>query len=434
MSGWTKEKDPEGELVAAVFICAVVGVLVLSALFVEWPLLLSSTFLHGHPTLMNPADAAIGGLRWVFSGHEDPRVSEWPEYGGLLPSPTLWVVLDVLLLLVVLAAVTGAFARVDRWRGRREVAVPDWHPRSRVTARTWAKPRDLLHLQPATATTSRARFARNGVVRAARRERAPLARPDSWPLGKLRGAELRSAPESHLMAVAPTRSGKTTRVLIPALLEHDGPAIVLSNKTDVFEATAAARAELGPVLAYAPMTSPEVLRGCACGWTPLAGCEQWGYALQMSGWLMDADPTRTSGGGESGGARFYNREAQAVALPPLLHAAAIDARTMGDVQDWLRAGVEKLDVPRGILERAGADQAADALAGLQALEDRPRSLVLMSASQLVDVYRFPAVRAADRDGYSPRKLAGNGTLYLIAPDGEQEMLSPVFGRQRPAAA
>lgn len=49
---------------------------------------------------------------------------------------------------------------------------------------------------------------------------------DGWPLGRLRGCALRSNPESHLMAVAPTRSGKTTRVVVPSLLEHDGPAIV----------------------------------------------------------------------------------------------------------------------------------------------------------------------------------------------------------------
>jgi type IV secretion system protein VirD4 len=51
----------------------------------------------------------------------------------------------------------------------------------------------------------------------------------------------------------------------------------------------------------------------------------------------------------------------------------------------------------------------------------------MSAAQLVDAYRFPAVQAADRRGLDPRSLLRGGTLYLIAPESEQEMLAPLFG-------
>jgi hypothetical protein len=36
-----------------------------------------------------------------------------------------------------------------------------------------------------------------------------------------------------MLVLAPTRSGKTTRVVVPSLLDHRGPTIVLLNKTDV---------------------------------------------------------------------------------------------------------------------------------------------------------------------------------------------------------
>ena len=394
----------------------------LVVLLVEWPLLVASS-LRGHLTLMAPGEAVGGAVRWLLGGeHGDPRRMEvWSEYRDVLPSPTLWIVLDALLVLTLLAVVVMAAARVDGWRGRREVGLPGWHPRAHVTPRAWARPRDLLHLQPADQ-----RRIGTALARSVRRAATPAPNADSWRLGRLRGAELRSMPESHLMAVAPTRSGKTTRVLIPALLEHDGPAIVLSNKTDVFDATINHRQTLGPVWVYAPMTAPDALRSYACGWTPLEGCEEWEFALRMGRWLLDADPNSTSSDNGSAGARFYNREAFAVALPPLLHAAALGDHSMGDVQDWLRSGVDALDVPRRILEDAGARQAGDAIAGLQALDERPRSLVLMSASQLVDAYRLPAVRAADHAGFSPRLLR-EGTLYLIAPEGEQEMLAPLLG-------
>ena len=43
------------------------------------------------------------------------------------------------------------------------------------------------------------------------------------------------------MVVAPPRAGKTIGFVIPWLLEHDGPALVLSTKRDVYEATVAHR-------------------------------------------------------------------------------------------------------------------------------------------------------------------------------------------------
>jgi len=82
---------------------------------------------------------------------------------------------------------------------------------------------------------------------------------DSWALGTLCRRPLRSLPEMHLLTVAPTRSGKTTRVLLPALLEHRGPAIVLLNKTDVLHAAAEHRAHSGPVHLFAPLTPADAL-------------------------------------------------------------------------------------------------------------------------------------------------------------------------------
>ncbi len=366
------------------------------------------SLVHGEPTVIGWGSAVGGALRWLFSGADgDPRtLPAFADYRDVMPAPGVWIALNVGILLAAVSALGVVLVRVDRWRGARTVGLPRWHPRGWVKARSWARPRDLRHL-------------RSGRLRSARADTA-----DSWSLGELRGRPLRSGPESHLMAVAPTRSGKTTRVVVPALLEHDGPAIVLLNKTDVVFDTVQERETRGPVWVCAPFTCELPHR---CGWTPLDGCESWEYALRMGRWLFDADPTISQGAQDSGGARFYNREAVGVALPPLLHAAALSGGNMVLVHEWLRSGIDGLDEPRSILVRHGAARAADAIAGIQSLDERPRSLLLMSAAQLVDAYRFPSVDAFDTAGFRGEQLLEGGTLYVVVPESEQDMLAPIVG-------
>lgn len=196
------------------------------------------------------------------------------------------------------------------------------------------------------------------------------------------------------------------------------------DKTDVVFDTVDARAAHGPVWTYASLTYEVPDR---CGWTPLLGCEEWEYALRMGRWLFDADPTASSGSYDSGGARFYNREAVGIALPPLLHAAALGGSGMSAVHEWLRAGIDGLDEPRSILATHHAGAATAAIAGIQALDERPRSLLLMSAAQLVDAYRFPSVNAFDQPDFRPERLLEGGTLYVVAPESEQDLLAPVIG-------
>ena len=56
---------------------------------------------------------------------------------------------------------------------------------------------------------------------------------------------------------------------------------------------------------------------------------------------------------------------------------------MADVLTWLRGGLEALDEPREIITAHDAHRGAAQIAGVQALDERPRSLLLMSAAQLV---------------------------------------------------
>ncbi len=394
-------------------------------LAVAWPTLAWSAF-RADPTIVTPGDAVGGAIRWLTHGADgDPRaLRAFAPYRETMPPPKAWIALNALGLVALLAVAAIVWARVEGWRGSRPVALASWSPRNRVTSRSWAKPRDLVHLRPRKGGRHRLSTGLTRLFCFNRRGSAP-AGGDSWPLGELRGRTLRSSGESHLMAVAPTRSGKTTRVLVPALLDHDGPAVVLLNKDEVVLETLGSRVHCGPVWIYAPLSSGPAWE--LAGWSPLLGCEDWEQALRMGRWLFDADPAASASSNDSGGARFYNREAIGVALPPLLHAAALDGRTMADIHGWLRSGIDGLDEPRAILSERSADAAANALAGIQAQDERPRSLLLMSAAQLIDAYRFPSVQRSDHPEFRPEDLLGGGTLYIVAPDSDQELLAPIIG-------
>jgi len=406
---------------AAAAIGVAAGLGVVAVALIEWPVVVWST-LHGRPALMDPWMALGGALRVVFTRQlAAPR--SWAPWLDALPPRSAWIAIDAVGLVLLALLVAAAAVRVDRWRGRSRLGLSSADPRRGMKSRSWAKPRDWQHLQ-----------SRSGSRRAAGRlltgeRRVPALRGgDGWSLGRLRGVEMRSGPEMHLCVIAPTRSGKTTRVVMREAGEHVGPAVVLSNKTDVLAATAAVRAERGPVWVYAPLSDLRSLGMRGCGWTPLTGCGDWSGALAMAQWIFDADPGAAAASDSSGGARFYNREAVEALLPALLHAAALGDRRMADVLGWLRGGVDALDVPRELLDGNGAQHAALALAGVQALDERPRSLLSMSAAQLIGAYRHPQVQAADRRGFDPDRLLGEGgTLYLVAPEGHQELLAPIFG-------
>jgi type IV secretion system protein VirD4 len=357
-----------------------------------------------------------------------------PPAGVAGPRRELVWIVDLFAVAIAALPMAAVVMRVDRWRSQEVVARSRLNPRSWVTSRAFARPRDLLHLvDRPRSIVDRGRVPVVALQRllVGDKRRPADADGDGWPLGRLggrKGRPIRSLGEMGMCVVGATRSGKSSRVLTPALLElDDSPAVVLSNKADVLVESLAARSTRGPVWVIAPMTPANALPITASAWSPLGDCATWEGALRTAGWLLDADPGATASAQDSGGARFYNREATAAPLPACLHAAAISGRSMADVLGWLRAGVAGLDEPRDVLREHGAPGVADVIVGVQELDERPRSLLLMSAAQLLDVYRFPSVQEADCRGFDPAQLLDGGTLYVLAPQAQQDSLAPLFG-------
>ncbi len=331
------------------------------------------------------------------------------------------------------AVVWAVRLRVDRWRSRSQLGAGTLSPKPKVRARAWARPRDLLHLQPRHGSrTGAIRRASNRVLRVLLWERrSPDQRGgDSWNLGRRRGAELRSGRGMHALIFAMTAAGKTLRACATAVIEHMGAQVAVSSKVDLLLHTLWSRRRLGlPFAVFAPFTDLSRFGLQSVCWSPLAACREWSEALLTARALHDADPSATAASSGSDGARFYNADAVQQLLPPLLHAAALEEGLgMADVLRWTRGGVNGLDEPRELLEDRGAWEAARLLAGVQAMDGRQQSLLLSSGAHLVSAYRHPAVQAIDRAGLDlDRLIRDRGTLYIVVPDQMQEELAPLVG-------
>jgi type IV secretion system protein VirD4 len=181
-------------------------------------------------------------------------------------------------------------------------------------------------------------------------------------------------PERAVLLLGPPRSGKTSGVIIPAVLAHSGPAIVTSTKPDVARATARARARDGRVWMFDPTGASSLPAGLEeLRWSPVTSALTWDGAVVIARAM-----TVTVGTGTTDRAHWANR-AQAL-LAPLLHAAAVHGREMETVVDWVMR--HELDEPGILLEDQRASRLAfGSLLGLLNTEDRERSSVFSAAAE-----------------------------------------------------
>jgi type IV secretion system protein VirD4 len=302
--------------------------------------------------------------------------------------PTTPVVVLASAYLLVLLSGTLALARW--WTGRRK--------RGQTTPARWATRKDL-------ATVILGKDPRD------RRGRIGLGQTDP-------GKRLLAAEAKHSVCVlGPAGSGKTVSVVIPTLLDWDGPAVVTSVKTDVVDATEARRRSVGPVLVYDPTGSTG--RPSAT-WNPLASCRTWADAWQMASWLVDAAaPNGTDR------ADFWTSQGRML-LAPLLFAAGTGGRGMADVVRWVQ--VQEVKEVKDLLTDQEIVEAANAFTACQKMPPNTRGSIYATACSILEVFGDPTVAAsADGCDIDPAELLDErGTLYLVSPVHAQVRLAPLI--------
>ena len=222
-----------------------------------------------------------------------------------------------------------------------------------------------------------------------------------------------------VLLLGPPRSGKTSGVIIPALLSHIGPAVSTSTKPDVARATQTARRRDGRVWMFNPTGEPSDTAGEGLRWSPVQASHSWDGALLMARAL-----TGTIGAGTTDRSHWASR-AQAL-LAPLLHAAAVHDQDMPTVVGWVMR--HHLDEAGVLLEDDRCSQLAfDSLFGIHRTEDRERSSIFSATADALQAYTSEhALRAARDPNFDPDAFVRSAdTVYIHAPAEDQAAIAPV---------
>lgn len=249
-----------------------------------------------------------------------------------------------------------------------------------------------------------------------------LPGPHRVTLGRRHGTDVAARAFRPILVLGPQRSRKTTGLVVPTLLEWNGPAVVTSVRSDVAMATIAHRSRLGQTWVFEP--TGELFSGGSAitTWNPVDGCEDFERAVAMAHALTEAG--RSDSGNRQMEGFWY--EQASLLIQPLLHAAACSRMTMRDVSRWIRT--ETRAEVQARLMYAPSREAADIFQSFGTMAEVTRSGVYATARSVLRVYESEAVRrASEAGGFSvPDLFSGCHTLYLCAPPEEQERLAPVF--------
>jgi type IV secretion system protein VirD4 len=239
------------------------------------------------------------------------------------------------------------------------------------------------------------------------------------------GSWVTADPESAVMILGPPRSGKTSAVMIPALMACCGAAVSTSTKPDVMRATLPARSEIGQTWLFDPAgtettdTLPDGVRRLC--WSPVAAAASWDNALVMAR-AMTA--TTSPGAGTTNESHWLERAA--ALLAPLLYAAHQTRQPIATVLSWTLRG--DLKPAQAILADTDTPVAADVLAGIERTDQRERSSILSATAGVLAAYNSDAVRAAAANpNFNPSQFAtSTDTIYITAPEHKQALCAPLI--------
>ena len=377
-----------------------------------WPGTAGALFGSGWPRLS--VVVLWHALAGVAAHLSDPRQGFPSRLRPGLPGPTGFNI-TLALLLALLALVATAAIKLCRR------AQPTRMGDSNRNGARWARSRDLARLH-----RKRGETADGGTS-----VQTPAgANVQGLSLG-YRGMRLLRAEDRHALVVfGPTQSGKSAGIAIPNILEWQGPAIVVSIKPDLLDATLTTRAKRGETLVFDPFG---LWNQPTNTWSPLANARTWNEALETAQRIASAGQTDTS---TVKGGSFWSQAAEQ-RLAPLLYAAARTRRGIDEVVRWIYgqggAGLDRImhqlvEHSHNPTERADAQHAHDAHLAFEQLAGETRGSIEGTAQILLSAYRsHTVVRSADGSQITGQRLlnAAN-TVYLISDSRRSKLLRPIL--------
>jgi type IV secretion system protein VirD4 len=243
---------------------------------------------------------------------------------------------------------------------------------------------------------------------------------------------LTTQPETSVMVIGPTRSGKTSGLVIPNLFNWDGPAIATSTKSELVELTAGYRQSMGPVYVYDP-TGEIGARFGTVTWSPITGCEDLDRAWTVASWLCAA---LQQGGGRGDNDWAHWAESGKLLIAPLLYVAAVTGHTIVDVRTWVHGFdiatplslLEELLLDPGVVGDADPVRAMSMLASVDQRPERERGTVFSTVMRIFNVFTERAVAESAMSSRFDAEdfLRRRGTLYLCTPRQSPERIASLF--------
>jgi type IV secretion system protein VirD4 len=363
--------------------------------------------LFGH-TWLHLSVGDVAAILWHLpSTLSEPKLA-WPaEVRRALPGPVSLYFSAALLVGGIVGAITVVVRLATQYLpGRAPGHRPGReHTRRHRRGSVWASGRELRLLYVRRPTPGRVIVGRTSRL-----------------AGLAKGGRLLASEDCRSVLIfGPTGSYKTSGVLVPGILDWQGPLLATSVKPDVLRATMAARARKGEVTIIDPLgSSGEVV----AQWTPLASCGTWAGAQQMAVMLANAiEQTPTE---EQRPEHRFWKTMGVKFLAPLLFAAAVKGLVMRDVLHWLDTRED--DQVTEILTATGVQAALDAWNSSQWRGERARDSLYATAEEVLHVYANERV-AAWTEGHNldvEYFLQGENAIYLYAPAHQQRLLRPLF--------
>ncbi len=245
---------------------------------------------------------------------------------------------------------------------------------------------------------------------------------DGVYLGRGVNGDAMSGRERATLVLGPTRSGKTSSIIVPNLLMTSDACVVTSTKSDVVSLMARTRRN-GATLLFDPsgtvVTPPGVHR---VGYSPLRQSLTWDGAVLASRSLLDV---ARRGRGDRGDDHWSERSGALVA--PLMHASALRSESLGQLAS--RVDERRCDdLLHELSDRHGdAHPAVTLLRGVLATEERERSSIWSTTAGLFAGVRTEAARASAREAPLDvdEFLRGPHQLHVVAPSRHQAVSIPL---------
>jgi len=321
------------------------------------------------------------GASWM-SGHGwvgPPLTLDWGL--GLLsngPGPS-WPTSPVALIWVLaaamaLAVVVPTLVIFVKWHGRQSIP---GHALSSM-----ATPADVVGLTPrgVAAKAQSLRPSLKGVKAKA------LAPADTGPpLGVLRpgGPALRASWEDVMLVFMAPRSGKTSEVAVPLILDAPGAVVATSNKSDLWLLTSTARATVTGEREWVFDPQRIAMVPQTWWWNPLRDVTTVEAAQRLTTHFI----VEIKGDREH---EFWSSAAEDL-LASLFLAAGSSGRSLVDVYEWLNRPTNPL--PVDLLREHGHVATANGLAGRQAGAVETREGVFETARTAAKCLRDPNIMA-----------------------------------------